>query len=96
MTTPGSSLHVIAHHRRHRPRSCSTDLLRTPVTSTAYPTSTLTDNGMVYTVRLAAAKNRGGRTALEAELARRGITQKNGKPNHPTRPRARSNASSRR
>ena len=49
-----------------------------------YPASTLTDNGMVYTVRLAAAKNRGGRTALEAELARRGITQKNGKPNHPT------------
>lgn len=49
-----------------------------------YPTSTLTDNGMVYTVRLAGAKNRGGRTALEAELHRRGITQKNGKPNHPT------------
>jgi transposase InsO family protein len=49
-----------------------------------YPASTLTDNGMVYTVRLAAAKNHGGRTALEAELARRGITQKNGKPNHPT------------
>ncbi|GAB2602434.1 integrase core domain-containing protein [Pseudactinotalea suaedae] len=49
-----------------------------------YPAGTLTDNGMVYTVRLAGAKNRGGRTALEAELHRRGITQKNGKPNHPT------------
>ncbi|HWJ84224.1 MAG TPA: IS481 family transposase [Cellulomonas sp.] len=49
-----------------------------------YPASTLTDNGMVYTVRLAAANNRGGRTALETELHRRGITQKNGKPNHPT------------
>ena len=49
-----------------------------------YPASTLTDNGMVYTVRLAGAKNRGGRTALEAELHRRGIVQKNGKPNHPT------------
>ena len=49
-----------------------------------YPAATLTDNGMVYTVRLAGAKNRGGRTALEAELHRRGITQKNGKPNHPT------------
>lgn len=49
-----------------------------------YPASTLTDNGMVYTVRLAGAKNRGGRTALEAELHRRGIIQKNSRPNHPT------------
>ena len=28
-----------------------------------YPASTLTDNGMVYTVRLAGAKNAGGRTS---------------------------------
>jgi transposase InsO family protein len=46
------------------------------------PTSTLTDNGMVYTVRL--ATGRGGRTALEAELAHRHIQQKNSRPNHPT------------
>jgi transposase InsO family protein len=49
-----------------------------------YPASTLTDNGMVYTVRLAGTGRQGGRTALEKELARRGITQKNGKPHRPT------------
>jgi transposase InsO family protein len=46
------------------------------------PASTLTDNGMVYTVRF--ASGRGGRTALEAELARLHIQQKNSRPNHPT------------
>ncbi len=46
------------------------------------PLSTLTDNGMVYTVRF--ATGRGGRTALETELARLGIIQKNSRPNHPT------------
>ena len=48
-----------------------------------YPASTLTDNGMVYTVRLAGGKNSGVRTSLEAELFRLGITQKNGSPHHP-------------
>jgi transposase InsO family protein len=46
------------------------------------PTSTLTDNGMVFTARLAGG--RGGRNAFETELARLGITQKNSRPNHPT------------
>ncbi|SEO72555.1 integrase core domain-containing protein, partial [Trujillonella endophytica] len=46
------------------------------------PASTLTDNGMVYTTRFAGG--RGGRTGLETELARRGIVQKNSRPNHPT------------
>jgi transposase InsO family protein len=45
------------------------------------PASTLTDNGMVFTTRLSGGK--GGRNALEHELRRLGITQKNGKPNHP-------------
>ena len=36
---------------------------------------------MVFTTRLAGG--RGGRNALEHELRRLGITQKNGKPNHP-------------
>src|SRR5215813_3811061 len=45
------------------------------------PASTLTDNGMVFTTRLSGG--RGGRNAFEHELRRRGITQKNGKPNHP-------------
>jgi transposase InsO family protein len=53
-------------------------------TATAHgnPSSTLTDNGMVYTVRFAGG--RGGRTKLEVELRARGITQKNSRPNHPT------------
>lgn len=46
------------------------------------PASTLTDNGMVFTTRLAGG--RGGRNAFEAELARLRIVQKNSRPNHPT------------
>lgn len=46
------------------------------------PASTLTDNGMVYTVRF--ATGRGGLSAFEAELRRLHITQKNPRPNHPT------------
>jgi transposase InsO family protein len=45
------------------------------------PASTLTDNGLVFTTRFAGGK--GGRNALETELRRLGIRQKNGKPNHP-------------
>ena len=51
------------------------------------PASTLTDNGNVYTTRLAGG--RGGRNGLENELRRLGVTQKNGRPSHP-RPRAKS------
>ena len=45
------------------------------------PTSTLTDNGMVFTTRLSGGK---GRNAFESELHRLGVTQKNSRPNHPT------------
>jgi transposase InsO family protein len=45
------------------------------------PASTLTDNGMVYTTRLAGG--RGGRNAFEHQLQTLGITQKNGSPSHP-------------
>ena len=55
---------------------------RAAATEHGHPAQTLTDNGMVYTVRF--ATGRGGRTALEAELARLHITQKNSRPNHPT------------
>jgi transposase InsO family protein len=58
------------------------DEFRTAVTEHGPPQSTLTDNGMVYTVRF--ASGRGGRNAFEAELHRLGITQKNSRPNHPT------------
>jgi transposase InsO family protein len=47
-----------------------------------YPASTLTDNGMVYTVRFASRP--GGRNHLEHELRRLNIVQKNSRPNHPT------------
>ncbi|TDE14906.1 IS481 family transposase, partial [Jiangella asiatica] len=60
------------------------DTVRQAASLHGYPASTLTDNGMVYTVRLAGQGRKGGRTALEHELRRRGIVQKNGKPNHPT------------
>jgi transposase InsO family protein len=43
------------------------------------PAATLTDNGMVFTTRFA-----GGRNALEAELRRRNVEQKNSRPNKPT------------
>jgi transposase InsO family protein len=46
------------------------------------PASTLTDNGMVCTTRFAGGI--GGRSALEHELRRLNITQKNARPNHPT------------
>jgi hypothetical protein len=46
------------------------------------PASTLTDNGMVFTTRFAGG--RGGRNALEAELRRRHVEQKNSRPNKPT------------
>ncbi|PEG32992.1 IS481 family transposase, partial [Mycolicibacterium agri] len=46
------------------------------------PYSTLTDNGMVFTTRLAGGK--GGRNAFEAQLHRHGIRQINSTPNHPT------------
>jgi transposase InsO family protein len=55
---------------------------RQSVAAYGIPASTLTDNGMVYTVRF--ATGRGGRTSLEAELARLHIRQKNSRPNHPT------------
>jgi transposase InsO family protein len=46
------------------------------------PHSTLTDNGMVFTTRLAGG--RGGRNRFEAELRRLGVRQINSTPNHPT------------
>ncbi|UIZ92270.1 IS481 family transposase [Corynebacterium sp. CNCTC7651] len=45
------------------------------------PASTLTDNGLVFTARLAGAK--GGRNAFEKTLNHHRIQQKNGRPGHP-------------
>lgn len=51
---------------------------RTAMNIHGIPESTLTDNGMVFTT-----KQRGGRNSFERELVILGITQKNGRPNHP-------------
>lgn len=75
------ALHLSAHHR------ITTPIVLTTFTQTTdqhgYPASTLTDNGMVYTVRYAGQGRSGGRNAFENHLRAHGITQKNGAPNHP-------------
>jgi len=92
--TPGTDTEIItwlddhsryALHIRAYPQISAPIVLATFTRAAAqhgYPASTLTDNGMVYTVRFAGGK--GGRTKLENELRRRHITQKNSRPNHPT------------
>ena len=74
------ALHLSAHARVTAPIVLAT--FRAAADLHGYPASTLTDNGMVYTVRFAGG--RGGRTQLEHELRRLGIVQKNSRPNHPT------------
>jgi transposase InsO family protein len=80
-----SMLHLSAH-RRVTGRTV-TDTFTAIAIEHGYPAATLTDNGMVYTTRLA----RGGRgrgdgagNGFETLLATQGITQKNGKPFKPT------------
>jgi transposase InsO family protein len=74
----------VLHCSAHVPVTAKIALasFRAAAAAHGYPASTLTDNGMIYTVRF--ATGRGGRTGLEAELARRHIRQKNSRPNHPT------------
>jgi len=74
------ALHVSAHVR------ITTDIVlatfRATLTQHGIPASTLTDNGMVYTVRFAGG--RGGRNTFEQELHDRHVVQKNSRPGHPT------------
>jgi len=74
------ALHVSAHTR------ISTEIVTSTFRKTAgqhgLPASTLTDNGMVYTVRFSGG--RGGRNAFEQELHHRHVVQKNSRPGHPT------------
>jgi transposase InsO family protein len=74
-----SALSLTAHARVTGPAVLAA--FRAAIAAYGPPASTLTDNGLVFTTRFAGG--RGGRNALEAELRRLGITQKNGKPNHP-------------
>jgi transposase InsO family protein len=73
------ALSVTAHQRVTGPIVLAA--FRAAVAAYGAPASTLTDNGMVFTTRFSGG--RGGRNGLETELRRLGITQKNGKPNHP-------------
>ena len=74
------SLHLSAHRR------VTGDIVADTFTQTAaeqgFPASVLTDNGLVYTTRLAGG--RGGRNRLETLLVDLGVTQKHSRPNHPT------------
>jgi transposase InsO family protein len=76
------ALHISAHPKTTGP--VVLDTFSATVAEHGCPASTLTDNGMVYTVRHASQRVRGGRNAFEAELATLGVTQKNTRPNHPT------------
>jgi transposase InsO family protein len=78
------ALHVSAHARVTGPIVLAT--FRQAGDLHGHPASTLTDNGMVDTTGLSGGSLRGtrGRNALETELHRLGIVQKNSRPNHPT------------
>jgi transposase InsO family protein len=76
------ALHVSAHQRVTTPIVVRT--FREALASHGIPASTLTDNGTVYTVRLAGIGRQGGKNSFEAELSRRHIVQKNSRPGHPT------------
>lgn len=76
------ALHISAH------RAITTGIVKATFRETAgqhgIPASTLTDNGMVYTVRLAGIGRRGGRNGFEQQLRDWHVVQKNSRPNHPT------------
>ena len=74
------ALSVTAHRRVTGATVLAT--FRQAVAAHGIPASTLTDNGMVFTTRLAGG--RGGRNGLESELRRLHVRQKNSRPNHPT------------
>jgi len=74
------ALHVTAHPRTTGPIVLAA--FRESTAEHGIPASTLTDNGMVFTTRFAGG--RGGRSALEHELRRLHIQQKNSRPHHPT------------
>ncbi|MBA3800763.1 MAG: IS481 family transposase [Geodermatophilaceae bacterium] len=77
------ALHVTAHVRVTGPIVLTT--FRKAVAEHGIPTSTLTDNGMVFTTRLSGGKRGAGtRNGFEHELRRLGVVQKNSRPNHPT------------
>lgn len=75
-------LHLSAHPRITG--RIVTDTFTHTAERSGYPASTLTDNGMVYTARLARGGAQAGLNAFETLLRLEGITQKNGRPYKPT------------
>jgi len=73
------ALRVTPHHQVTGPVVLAA--FRAAAAEHGIPASTLTDNGLVYTARFAGGK--GGRNALENELRRLGVRQKNGRASHP-------------
>jgi transposase InsO family protein len=76
------ALHVSAHRRITTPIVTTT--FRESAGQHGIPASTLTDNGMVYTVRLAGIGRRGGRNGFEQQLRTWDVVQKNSRPNPTT------------
>jgi transposase InsO family protein len=76
------ALHVSAHRAITTP--IVTASFRQAAGQHGIPASTLTDNGMVYTVRLAGFGRQGGRNGFEQQLHEWHVVQKNSRPNHPT------------
>jgi transposase InsO family protein len=76
------ALHTSAHPRVTTPVVTAT--FRETAGQHGIPASTLTDNGMVYTVRLAGLGRQGGRNGFEQQLHDWHVVQKNSRPNHPT------------
>lgn len=75
------AISVTTHHRVTTP--AVVNAFRNATATHGIPAATLTDNGMVFTVRLAGWGRQGGRNGFEHELRRLGINQKNGSPAHP-------------
>ena len=69
-----------AHDRVRGPDVVTT--FRAAISEHGVPAAVLSDNGMVFTTRLAGG--RGGRNAFQSELARLHVEQRNSRPNHPT------------
>lgn len=74
------ALHMSAHPRVTG--QIVVDTFQQTAAKHGLPASTLTDNGLVYTTRLAGGQ--GGLNGFERLLADLNITQKNSKPRHPT------------
>ncbi|MGK4219549.1 DDE-type integrase/transposase/recombinase, partial [Kocuria marina] len=71
-------------HLRTQPAFTGADVvtaMQELITTYGPPASTLTDNGLVFTARL--ARHKGGRNGFEKLLQAHHIHQKNGAPGHP-------------